>query len=65
MADPDTQSLAEIALRVIYSSGVEKYKIVISKYFIFLYFITLFGSLGIDINQKLGCDRLQLRLMNF
>ena len=53
------------ALRVIYSSEVEKLKIATSKYFNFKHLSTLLGSFGIDIYQELGCDILQIEFIIF
>ena len=53
------------ALRDKCSSRSDLFQNAKSKYFTFSYFSTLFGSLGIDINQKLGCDSFQKEFMIF
>ena len=55
----DSLVIGEHALRDKCSSRSDLFENVKSKYFAFSYFSTLFGSLGIDINQKLGCDSFQ------
>lgn len=63
----DNQLISEIpiALRDKYSSRPDLLKNVTSKFFTFLYFRTLFGCYGIDMNQKLGCDFSQKEFMIF
>ena len=64
-ASASAAAAAAAALRDKCSSRSDLFQNVKSKYFAFLYFSTLFGSLGIDINQKLGCDSFQKEFMIF